>query len=295
MTRTPGSGTGNRAFWRMVTVSVLLRVLAAYGICCLAFAIIDAVRLRGPIALWSNNPNLIPGLLLLTAAAIGITRASWLLGKSAWHSVDFGRQIHGHATQTPPRLRAGRLAGIGGRLVVLDADAPFALTYGALRPRVVVSTGLVRALTDAELGAVLAHEREHLRGRDPLKNILARAILARHFYLPSLTGLRDRFTAGRELSADRAAIAAHGATPLAGALLKVTEGPAWAMASPSAAMSSSALLEARIRQLETGTEPAPPVAGHRAAVYAVGSALLLLSAIAWSAVIVVHYMPQCIP
>jgi Zn-dependent protease with chaperone function len=44
---------------------------------------------------------------------------------------------------------------------------------------VLASTGLAAALTDAELAAVLAHEREHLRGRDPLKNVLARAIPAR--------------------------------------------------------------------------------------------------------------------
>lgn len=61
----------------------------------------------------------------------------------------------------------------------------FALTYGVLRPRVLASTGLAATLSDAELAAVLAHEREHLRGRDPLKKVLARAIPARHFYLPA--------------------------------------------------------------------------------------------------------------
>jgi hypothetical protein len=69
------SGSGNRAFWRMVTVSVALRVLLAYGICCLALAIFDAVRSRGAAALWSNDPNLVPGLVLLAAVAVGVTRA----------------------------------------------------------------------------------------------------------------------------------------------------------------------------------------------------------------------------
>jgi Zn-dependent protease with chaperone function len=75
-------------------------------------------------------------------------------------------------------------------------SSPFALTYGALRPRVLASTGLAETLTGAELAAVLAHEREHLRGRDPLKNVLARAIPARYFYLPALAGQQARFTAG---------------------------------------------------------------------------------------------------
>jgi hypothetical protein len=59
---------------------------------------------------------------------------------------------------------------------------------------------------------------------DPLKTVLARAIPARHFYLPAPTRLRERFTAGRELAADRAALASHGTAPLAGALFKATEG-----------------------------------------------------------------------
>ncbi len=176
---------------------------------------------------------------------------------------------------------------------MLDARSPFALTYGIVRPRVLISTGLAATLSDAELAAVLSHEPEHVRSRDALKNVLARAIPARHFYLPALARLRERFTAGRELAADRAALASHGTAPLAGALFKVTEGPAWAVATPFAAMSTGALLEARITQLETGTEPPPPSAEPRAAT--AGTALLLVSAIAWPAIIIAHCMPACMP
>ena len=295
MTRARASGSGNRAFWRMVTVSVVLRALLAYGICCLALAIFDAVRSRGAAALWSNNPNLIPGLLLLAVVAVGVARATWLLGSAARHTLAFRREIHGRAAQPPPRLGATLPGDASDRLVFLDAEAPFALTYGVLRPRVVITAGLVGTLSDAELDAVLAHEREHLRSRDPLKNILARAMLARHFYLPAMAGLRDQFTAGRELSADHAAVTAHGIAPLAGALLKVTAAPAWAAASPSAAMSNDALLEARVRQLETGTEPAPPRTGRTAALATIGGALFLAFTVAWSALIIAHYLPHCLP
>ena len=108
-------------------------------------------------------------------------------------------------------------------------------------------------------------------------------MLARHFYLPAMAGLRDRYTVGRELSADHAAVNAHGIAPLAGALLKVTGAPAGAAASPSAAMSNDALLKARIRRLETGTEPAPPQ--HRPDGCPVHDRrrLLLAFAVAWSA------------
>lgn len=297
--KAPGSGrrssrAGNRAFWWMVAVAVFLRALLAYGICCLALAILLAVHAAGPGALWSGQPSLLPGLLLIVLASVGIARSSWSLAKSGWHSVAVARYIRRHQIATPAWL-AAHWGQAPGRLVTLDAPAPYGLTFGALRPRVLVTTGLLRALSDAEVAAVLAHEQEHLRSRDPLKNVLARAILARHFYLPAITSLRDRFSSGSELSADRAAIAVHGAAPLAGALLKVTEGPAWALASPSAAMNTRALLEARVSQLETGTPPRHSPAGRHTILPTLTAALLLGSAIAWSALIVAHYMPQCIP
>lgn len=290
------AGKGNRAFWWMVGISALARALLAYGACCLALAVVIAVRSGGLITLWSNHPSLVSALLVLAVLAVGVGRAGWLLGTSAWHSIAFAQHVRRHAASTPGRLIAkARWGGIDGRLVVLATAAPFALTYGVLSPRVLVTTGLVETLSDAELGAVLAHEREHLRNRDPLKILLARAILARHFYLPALAGLRDRFASARELSADRAALKTHGITSLAGALFKVTEAPAWAAASPSAAMSTDALLEARISQLETGTEPPPPRTGRRAMLYTLTGGLVFGSAVGWSAIIVAHYLPQCIP
>src|SRR5215468_2927849 len=71
------------------------------------------------------------------------------------------------ARHHPPRRLAGNLSD---RVVTLDAVAPYALTYGMFRPRILVSSGLLRTLSDAELAAVLAREREHLCSRDPLKN-----------------------------------------------------------------------------------------------------------------------------
>jgi Zn-dependent protease with chaperone function len=288
--------TGNRAFWSLVGVWLLARAAIGYGACCLAWAVAEGVQARGIAALWAASPSLLPAVALLALTAAGLARGSWSLASSVRHSLRFSAAMRGQLTGVPPRLQAAAdRAGVGSRLVAADLGTPFALTYGALSPRVLASTGLAAALSDAELAAVLAHEREHLRGRDPLKNVLARAIPARHFYLPGLGLLRARFTAGRELAADRAARAAHGTPALAGALLKVAEGPAWATAAPAAAMSTRALLEARISQLETGAEPPRPPAGRTAALRTVAAGALLAAAVAWSGVIVAHYMPMCVP
>jgi hypothetical protein len=60
-------------------------------------------------------------------------------------------------------------------------------------------------------------------------------------------------------------------------------------------MSTQALLEARVTQLETGTEPRSSPAGRPRLLPALAAALLLGPAFIWSAVIVLHYMPQCLP
>lgn len=143
--------------------------------------------------------------------------------------------------------------------------------------------------------AVLLHERRHLTSRDPLKNVLASAIPARLFYLPAVARLRSRFLCGSELAADRAALTAYGAAPLAGALLKVADGPAWATTAPTAAMSAKALLDIRITQLETGTEPVHSPIGRRATVWTALGAAFVLGAVLWSADLLTHYGPACVP
>jgi hypothetical protein len=78
-------------------------------------------------------------------------------------------------------------------------------------------------------------------------------LAGRYVFLPLLYRLTERYADGRELAADRRAVAACGIGPVAGALLKTVEGPTWAATAPAAAMGRDRLLDARISQLETGT------------------------------------------
>jgi len=58
-----------------------------------------------------------------------------------------------------------RHVGEPGSLVVLDNDRPDAFATPGARGRIVVTTGLLRALTADERRALLAHEASHLRHR----------------------------------------------------------------------------------------------------------------------------------
>lgn len=134
------------------------------------------------------------------------------------------------------QARASRryLAGLPIRSETIEVDGiacrpiacsePQAFCAGYLRPRIYLSDGARERLSRAELGAVLAHERHHLRRRDPLRLLAARTLADALFFLPILRQLADRYAALAELAADEAAVrAARGPAPLASALLKFSE------------------------------------------------------------------------
>ena len=106
--------------------------------------------------------------------------------------------------------------------VLLFCDpAPRAFCAGLLRPRVLLSTGAVRALGDAELAAVVAHEAHHARRRDPLRLAALRVAADSLAFLPAVRPLAARYAELLEIDADRAAVdrCAGDPAPLARALL----------------------------------------------------------------------------
>jgi hypothetical protein len=78
------------------------------------------------------------------------------------------------ARRAMARLERESPGRLPGDVRLLASAAPVSLTLGALRPRVLVSEGLVEALPPAGLACVLAHEREHPAPRDALGALLAR-------------------------------------------------------------------------------------------------------------------------
>jgi beta-lactamase regulating signal transducer with metallopeptidase domain len=190
-----------------------------------------------------------------------------------------GARVRALQLETPPEVRAAEArSGVAGRIDVVDSAEPFSFAYGFLSPRIAVSRALVESLSPTELEAVLAHERYHVRTRDPAKVVIARAFPRAAFYLPALRHLRRRYVAGRELAADRRAARACGEPALAGALYKVVRGPTWPELSQAAAIGGPELLDARVEQLETGHEPAVPPVSPVAKI-ATGIALAALAAL----------------
>lgn len=112
---------------------------------------------------------------------------------------------------TPERLAvAADEAGIGGRVDLVRCRQPEVFVHGLRRPRVLITTGGLDALTDAELAAVMQHEAHHVQRRDPFRLTFVHAMGRALFLFPLVADLGRQLATATELEADRRAIQSAG-------------------------------------------------------------------------------------
>ena len=157
-------------------------------------------------------------------------------------------------------------------LRVLDVQQPLAYCLPGVRSRVVVSEGALNTLADAEVAAILSHERAHLRARHDL---VLEAFTAVRAAFPRLVRSANALGAVQllvELLADDAAVRAAGRTPLARALVACA-----ASRAPSGALAAGGpSTELRVRRL-SGRGNSPLLS---AGAYLTATAVLVVPTIA---------------
>jgi Zn-dependent protease with chaperone function len=248
--------TGNRSFLALIGVGLAGLWLLCGAVACVLFSLIAYHVADEGLGALTSGADLWPALALALFVGGGAAFGIWSLRRQIDSSRRLAQRVENLELPLSEELgRTVRGAGLAGRVVLVDSSESFSVTYGALTPRVAVSRGLIAATSPRELDAVLEHEHYHVRNVDPLKVLLARALPAMFFYLPALRELRGRYIAGRELAADQRAIECCGREPLAGALFKVVRGPRWPELGTAAAIGGPELLDVRVEQLETGSEP----------------------------------------
>jgi Zn-dependent protease with chaperone function len=274
--------TANRSFFGLIGAAFVASQVVGFGACLVGALLLYRLASDGTGAFSGEGLGVVAALLFLALVAAGTVLGVRSLVAQAVSSRRLVRHVGALSLPAPSRLAdSARRARLGARVAMIESPESFSFAYGALRPRVVVSRGLLEALSEPELDAVLEHESYHVRNLDPLKVVVARALTAALFLLPALGDLRSRYLAGRELAADRRALEARGRAPLAGALLKVVGGPEWPELSTAAAIGGGQLLDARITQLEVGHEPAIGGVSRRLLVLsALGAVVLTASAAA---------------
>jgi Zn-dependent protease with chaperone function len=242
------------AFWAIVALAAGIAGGAWAVLCCGAWALGTEIGAHG----WSTlgELRLLPALLLVTFLGIALCLTVGSLVRQPLATVRLDRVMRHRRLTAPARLvDASRSAGLRREANLVDLGQPFSCTYGVFEAEVVISRGLFDLVDDAELAAVLTHEAHHVRARDPLKVMLARALRHGLFVLPALGDLYDRYLTARELSADRRATRNVGVKGLAGALLKAVGGPVELDLGAAAALAGDRALDLRVAQLETGRQP----------------------------------------
>ena len=153
-----------------------------------------------------------------------------------------------------PRVGAlSKRLRIVDRIDLVKSQEPFAITHGLLKPRLLLSSGLVALLDDQQLEAVLRHESAHIHGLDPLRILIARALRASMRLLPGADGLLAAYLCQLELDADRAAVEGmDDASSLASALHLLLTAPAFVGLAVGALSATDVRID---RLLGAGTTP----------------------------------------
>ncbi|MCL6606332.1 MAG: M56 family metallopeptidase [Paenibacillus sp.] len=93
-----------------------------------------------------------------------------------------------------------------GRIIVVHHDSFLAVTSGFLRPKIVVSSKLVRDFTEQEVTAVILHEYAHTKRYDPLRLLIIHLIKGSLPFVPIFKKFSYYIEVWMEIEADQYAI-----------------------------------------------------------------------------------------
>ena len=207
-------------------------------------ALAAASPVMSPAASLSGIGAGTPGLLL--PALLG----AWILG-SACIAL---RWLHGWRSAVLLTRAARPAPGTSPDTYVTDADIEPSVAR-VFRPVVLLPAALLRRLPESQLGAVLAHEREHIARHDNLKAHVHHLVTALFWFHPLVWFIGRQLREERERACDEAVIA-HGHDPAdyAAGILTVCRHCAGVHSKHAVAALAGDLTQ-RIRQILNGSSP----------------------------------------
>jgi hypothetical protein len=198
----------------------------------------------------SRDGDEVVGRVLWMAAALGgalLLVMVWRLARMRWQTARLLRTWLADATPL-------NLPDVTIPACAINTGFPVVAVVGVLRPRLVIDQQVLRACSEDELAAILAHERGHVRRWDNLRRTVVTAVPGPWFS----RNLPDAWRQATEEAADdlAAATAQDARFHLATALLRVsrlaptTEAHAgWHHQLPASALYRGESVEQRVRRL----------------------------------------------
>lgn len=243
-------------------------VLFARGIAPAAFAAIVSLGVGLPAFLLfePRHDGERAGIVLLSAAAIG-----------AWQVVRMAARAFGMLRLSRALMRRWSASAAplqrspwGMPAFAVDADFPVVAVAGLIRPRLFVDRRVLESCSEAEVEAIAAHERAHVRRRDNVRRLIIGACEG------PLSASATSWRQAAEHAADAyAADSARRALDLASALLKLARlaGTRSLEGTAVSTVHDGGSLDVRIRRLINLSGSHKPEGGPSAAVLV----LILLS------------------
>ncbi|WP_338653090.1 M56 family metallopeptidase [Sporosarcina psychrophila] len=130
----------------------------------------------------------------------------WKIGSQFYHASRMKKRFKQYEENTLTTEMNQTYSDGKDGFIVISHPSPIAITMGFVRPKIVLSTGLISLLNDDELNAVISHEMYHQKNRDPLTIFLMSLCSSTMGYIPILKWFNQKYSIIKELSADEYAI-----------------------------------------------------------------------------------------
>jgi Zn-dependent protease with chaperone function len=186
-------------------------------------------------------------LVFAAMAAAALLTMTVRIGRAYWTT----RAALGAWMRT---AEAVSLDGLAIPAYAMTSSFPIVAVVGTVRPRLIVARSVLEACSREQLGAILAHERCHVRRRDNARRVLMWAAPDALMWTAAARALRERWQAAAEETADAEAarVGPAGRLHLAEALIRVARlAPAGSSAAdlPASALYRGENIEHRVRRL----------------------------------------------
>src|SRR6201996_6855881 len=244
----------------LAAVGALIEIGVPPGSTSVADGIVRVARVSAHGDLFRPGYPVLPVLLRLGSLILGLALLAQLVGVLI---VSTAAVVRARRRQRDLLALLGRGDPKAPGALVVDHPAATAYCLPGLRSQIVVSVGALDLLRPAELAAVLAHERAHLRGRHDLVVLPVTALRRACGWSQTCADAHQSVALLIEMLADDRALRARPARALAAALARFgTAGCGGADSAPNGALAVSGAahegeMAARVTRIMTPNPPPP--------------------------------------
>ncbi|NEW08608.1 M48 family metalloprotease [Paenibacillus sp. SYP-B3998] len=172
----------------------------------------------------NTYPHITVKMMINSFILYTVTRVLWRLVKQIYLTIKWSVAFQNKQDKKLTRRLNVKYRKWGYELVVVSDDSFIALTMGMIRPKIIVSTGVLNSYSVNEVQAILQHERYHCMRRDPLKIFISTLLVVGLGYIPIFKCFHHYYKTWKELLADRYVIKMMGTEYVLGSVLvKLTE------------------------------------------------------------------------